>query len=81
MSPIGRISYPLARLSDQFPPYAALIADTNAARLFVFGRGATMRSGQVTGTKSQPELGRWLVAGAVPAPYRELSSASRRGTR
>ena len=42
--------YPLARLIDQSPPYAALIADTNAARLFVFGRGTTMRSDQVTGT-------------------------------
>ena len=55
--------YPLARLSDQFPPAAALIADTNAARLFVFGRGATMRSGQVTGTKvSRSSVGGWSQA-------------------
>jgi peptide chain release factor subunit 1 len=55
--------YPLARLSDQFPPYAALIADTNAARLFVFGRGSTMRSDQVDGTKvSRSSVGGWSQA-------------------
>ncbi len=55
--------YPLARLSDQFPPYAALIADTNAARLFVFGRGATMRSDRVEGTKvSRSSVGGWSQA-------------------
>jgi peptide subunit release factor 1 (eRF1) len=52
--------YPLARLTDQHPPYAALIADTNAARLFVFGRGATLRSDQVSGTKvSRSSVGGW----------------------
>jgi hypothetical protein len=46
--------YPLARLNDQFRPYAALIADTNAARLEartlpatgavgMFGRGLPRR--------------------------------------
>ena len=55
--------YPLARLTDQYPPYAALIADTNAARLFVFGREATMRSGQVTGaTVSRRSVGGWPQA-------------------
>jgi peptide subunit release factor 1 (eRF1) len=55
--------YPLARLSDQFPPYATLIADTNAARLFVFGRGATMRSDQVEGIKvSRSSVGGWSQA-------------------
>lgn len=55
--------YPLARLSDQFPPYAALIADTNAARLFVFGRGATIRKDQVNGTKvSRTSVGGWSQA-------------------
>jgi len=33
--------YPLARLIDQYPRYVALIADTSAARLFVFGLGKT----------------------------------------
>lgn len=55
--------YPLARLTDQYLPYAALIADTNAARLFVFARGATMHSGQVTGTKvSRSSVGGWSQA-------------------
>ena len=31
--------YPLARLSDEFPRYAALIADEDAARIYVFGIG------------------------------------------
>ena len=30
--------YPLARLMDQYPRYAVLIADTKVARLLVFGR-------------------------------------------
>jgi peptide chain release factor subunit 1 len=55
--------YPLARLSGQFPPYATLIADTNAARLFVFGGGATMRSDQVEGIKvSRSSVGGWSQA-------------------
>jgi len=33
--------YPLARLIDQYPRYVALVADTNRARLFVFGVGKT----------------------------------------
>src|SRR5690242_14810784 len=31
--------YPLARVIDQYPRYVALLADTNSARLFVFGLG------------------------------------------
>ena len=55
--------YPLARLADQHPPYAALIADTNAARLFVFGRGVTLRSDEVQGTKvSRTSVGGWSQA-------------------
>jgi len=33
--------YPLARVNDQFPRYAALIVDTNSAQLFVFGLATT----------------------------------------
>jgi peptide subunit release factor 1 (eRF1) len=39
--------YPLARLMDQYARYAVLIADTNAARLIVFGRGALLRSDRI----------------------------------
>lgn len=52
--------YPLARFTDQYPRYAVLIADTNAARLFVFGRGATVRTDDVSGTKvSRTSVGGW----------------------
>jgi peptide subunit release factor 1 (eRF1) len=46
--------YPLARLMDQYPRYAVLIADTNAARLLVFGRGALLRSGRITSPQNSP---------------------------
>src|SRR5688572_13541853 len=31
--------YPLARLLDQYPRYAVVLADTNAAKIFVFALG------------------------------------------
>jgi peptide subunit release factor 1 (eRF1) len=43
--------YPLARLMDQYPRYAVLIADTYAARLLVFGRGALLGSERITNPK------------------------------
>ena len=46
--------YPLARLMDQYPRYAVLIADTKAARLLVFGRGALLRSGRITSPQNSP---------------------------
>ena len=46
--------YPLARLMDQYPRYAVLIADTNAARLLVFGRGALLRSGRIASPQFSP---------------------------
>lgn len=44
--------YPLARLTDQYRPYAALVADTNAARLFVFGFGRRLDQQEVSGVKT-----------------------------
>ena len=35
--------YPLALVSDQFPRYAALIADTNTARILVFALNSRVR--------------------------------------
>ena len=35
--------FPLARLNDQYAKYAALLVDTNAARLYVFAVGAAQR--------------------------------------
>ncbi|HEX5705871.1 MAG TPA: Vms1/Ankzf1 family peptidyl-tRNA hydrolase [Pyrinomonadaceae bacterium] len=50
--------YPLARLLDQHPRYVALIADTNSARLFVFGMGKTMSSSEVRNVKVSRTQGR-----------------------
>ena len=52
--------YPLARINDQFPRYAALIVDTNAARLFVFSLGAKEAERQVTNVKTRKAaMGGW----------------------
>lgn len=45
--------YPLARLNDQYPRYAALVLDTNSARLFVFGLGRIESREQVTNAKTR----------------------------
>ncbi len=52
--------YPLARLIDQHPRYVALLANTNSARLFVFGMGGAVGSAEVSGVKvSRPTGGGW----------------------
>ncbi|MEP7271923.1 MAG: hypothetical protein ABI882_10505 [Acidobacteriota bacterium] len=54
---------PLARLSDQYRRYAALVADTNAARLCAFALGATNASKTITGQKtSRSNGGGWSQA-------------------
>ena len=55
--------YPLARLYDQYRRYAVLIADTNAARLFVFGFGEQLDQEQVQNVKvSRASVGGWSQA-------------------
>ena len=55
--------YPLARLNDQYPRYAVLVVDTNAARLFVFGRGEQLDKERVKNTKvSRTSVGGWSQA-------------------
>lgn len=55
--------YPLARLNDQFSRYAALLLDTNSARLFVFGLGGTEAQREVTNTKTRQTMaGGWSQA-------------------
>jgi peptide chain release factor subunit 1 len=55
--------YPLARLNDQFPRYAALLLDTNTARLFVFGLGATESQREVKNVKTRKTtMGGWSQA-------------------
>ena len=52
--------YPLARLMDQYPRYAVLVANTNAARVFVFGRGAKLDSEEVKNRKTnRTKVGGW----------------------
>lgn len=52
--------YPLARLMDQFPRYAVLVANTNQARIFVFGRGKTLDREEVEGKKvNRVKVGGW----------------------
>jgi peptide subunit release factor 1 (eRF1) len=55
--------YPLARLLDQYPRYAALLADTHSARIFVFAANAVERTEQIEGTKTKHhKRGGWSQA-------------------
>lgn len=55
--------YPLMRLTDQFPRYAALLADTNSARLFVFSLAAREGGRDVRNTKTRKTMmGGWSQA-------------------
>jgi peptide chain release factor subunit 1 len=52
--------YPLMRLNDQFPRYAALLADTNSARLYVFGLGTRETKREIRNVKTRRTvLGGW----------------------
>ncbi|MDQ3803746.1 MAG: hypothetical protein M3416_07970 [Acidobacteriota bacterium] len=52
--------YPLARLLDQYPRYAVLVADTNRARLFVFARGKAVDRDEVVNVKTRrSQAGGW----------------------
>src|SRR5215210_4826099 len=52
--------YPLARLEGQYPRYAVLVADTNRARLFVFGRGKALSSDDIQNVKTRgAKVGGW----------------------
>jgi peptide chain release factor subunit 1 len=55
--------YTLARLYDQNRRYAVVIADTNSARIFVFGLMKTIGQEQVNSTKvSRTQVGGWSQA-------------------
>lgn len=45
--------YPLARLESQHPRFAAVVADTNAARIVVFAAGEVVNEQQVQGVKTR----------------------------
>jgi peptide subunit release factor 1 (eRF1) len=55
--------YPLARVNDQFPRYAAVVADTNSARIFVFSLGELETQEQVSNVKTRKSsMGGWSQA-------------------
>jgi peptide subunit release factor 1 (eRF1) len=55
--------YPLARLDDEHPRYAALVVDTNSARIFVFGTGTTLDTVDVQNPKTKhSKAGGWSQA-------------------
>jgi peptide chain release factor subunit 1 len=45
--------YPLARLMNMYPRYAAVLLDRNKARIFVFGLAAVERSEKIAGDKTR----------------------------
>ena len=57
--------YALARLNDQYPRYAALLVDTNSARLFVFGLGLVEQQETVQNAKTR----RTAIGGCSQARY------------
>lgn len=55
--------YPLARVNDQYPRYAALLVDTNAARLFVFSLADTEARRDIRNVKTRKtSMGGWSQA-------------------
>jgi peptide subunit release factor 1 (eRF1) len=55
--------YPLARLIDEYPRYAALLADTHSARIFVFAGNAVEHTEQIEGVKTKRhKMGGWSQA-------------------
>jgi peptide chain release factor subunit 1 len=50
--------YPLARLESQYPRYAAVLADTNSARILVVATGEVVSQREVKGIKT-----RWTAQG------------------
>jgi peptide subunit release factor 1 (eRF1) len=52
--------YRLARLDEQYPRYAAVLTDTNTARIFVFGLGHVIDAEEVKGKKvHRVKVGGW----------------------
>ncbi len=55
--------YSLARLSNEFPRYATLIADTNTARIYVFGIGQKLGEAGIKNLNvNKTQLGGWSQA-------------------
>jgi peptide subunit release factor 1 (eRF1) len=55
--------YHLAHIDDQYPRYAAVLTDTNTARIFVFGLGQVIVAEEVKGKKvHRVKVGGWSQA-------------------
>ncbi|MGD1097943.1 MAG: Vms1/Ankzf1 family peptidyl-tRNA hydrolase [Bryobacteraceae bacterium] len=55
--------YQLSRLDEQYPRYAAVLTDTNTARIFVFGLGHVIDAEEVKGKKvHRVKVGGWSQA-------------------
>jgi peptide chain release factor subunit 1 len=55
--------YPLARLDDRYPRYAAVVADTNLARVLVFSTGRLVSETTVESDKTnRSQMGGWAQA-------------------
>lgn len=55
--------YPLARLIDQYPRYAVVLADTNRAQIFVFAAGRAVERQDVQNVKTKhTKVGGWSQA-------------------
>src|SRR5215475_14229603 len=57
--------YSLARFIDHYPPYIALVADTNAAHLYVFGVGEEIEQRDVV----SPNVHRTMIGGWSQARF------------
>src|SRR2546421_2305074 len=52
--------YPLARLMEQYPRYAVLLADTNSARIYVFMQGHVIDHKEIENIKTnRSQVGGW----------------------
>ncbi len=55
--------YPLARIADHYRRYAAVVTDTNTARIIVFGLGEVERTGRIENIKmTRSDQGGWSQA-------------------
>jgi peptide chain release factor subunit 1 len=55
--------FPLARVESLYPTYAAVVADTNAARIFVFATGEVVAQEEIRGVKTRrTSQGGWSQA-------------------
>jgi peptide chain release factor subunit 1 len=55
--------YPLARVLDRYPRYAALLADTHSARIFVFAANTIERTDRIENAKTRRhKMGGWSQA-------------------